>query len=151
MHKKIVDNIILSLILDGKTPKEAWDTLGRIFGVRGSIEVEKEGGSIVEYLQQSENFVESQCAQPQVDDVYEEFAEDTEKENINACEPQCAQPQVDENLINPTTNLVDENLVNPTTEYADENLVNPTTELANDNLMNLATKLADENFEIFVG
>ena len=44
--KESVDDSILPLISDAKTAKEAWDTLERCFGTRGSIEVENQGGSI---------------------------------------------------------------------------------------------------------
>ena len=52
-----MDDSILPLILDAKTTKEARDTLERSFGVRGSIEVEDEGGSIATDLHQDEKFV----------------------------------------------------------------------------------------------
>ena len=42
-----VDDNILPLIVDANTTKEYWDTLERSFGVRGSIQVEYEGGYIV--------------------------------------------------------------------------------------------------------
>lgn len=90
-----------SLISKFKTTKEAWNTLERSFGVRGSTEVEDEGGPIASNLQRDVKFVESHYAQPQVDDVCEEVVEARE-EQVDAHEPQCAQPQVDEDLVNPT-------------------------------------------------
>jgi len=49
--KESLDENILPLISYAKTTKEAWDTLERIFGVRGCIEVEYECGSIAKYIQ----------------------------------------------------------------------------------------------------
>ena len=140
-----MDHNIFSLISDAKTTKEAWDTLERSFGVSRSIEVENEGGSITTYLQRDEKFVESHCAQPQVEYDCDKFTEEVEKECINAHESHYAQLQVDENLMNLATKLADENLMNPTLELADEILVILATKLANENLMNSAAKLADDN------
>jgi len=44
--KECVYNTILPFIADGKTTKEAWDTLESNFGVKGIIHVEDEDGSI---------------------------------------------------------------------------------------------------------
>jgi len=94
--KESVDESILPLISDAKTTKEAWDTLERCFGTRGSIEAkgsfedEDEGGSVAADLQRNEEFFESHCAQSQVADVCKESADEAEKQHEDAREPHCA-------------------------------------------------------------
>ena len=92
--KESVDESILPLISDAKTAKEAWDTLERYFGTRGSIEAkgsfEDEGGSVTIDLQRNEEFVETHCAQSQVADVCKESADEEEKQHEDAREPHCA-------------------------------------------------------------
>ena len=59
--KKLVDVSIFPLNSDAKKTTEAWDTLERCFGARGSIKVEDEGGSIAADLHRNEKFIESHC------------------------------------------------------------------------------------------
>ena len=72
----------LPFISNSKIAKQAWDTLERNFDVRGSIEVEDEGGYIATDLHRDEKFVESHYAQSQVDDVCEEVTDAIEKDHI---------------------------------------------------------------------
>lgn len=77
-------NVTIPLISDARATKEAWDTLERSFGVRGSIEVE----DLAKDAEREHTDVpESHCAQPQVDDNL-----------VNL-----ATKLVDDNLVNPTT------------------------------------------------
>jgi len=64
----------------------------------------------------------------QVDDDYEEFAEEVENEHIDSSKSHLAQPQVDQDLVNPARVLDDDNeviigaarvMVNPTIQFVD--------------------------------
>ena len=65
-----------------------------------------------------EEFVESHCAQPQMDDVCEEFVEGAKKEHIDASGSHYTQLQVDEDLVYLATNIANDNLMILTTRYA---------------------------------
>ena len=127
--KESVDVSLLPLISDANIAKEAWDTLERCFGARGSIEVEDQGGFVAADLQRDEE------------------SEEAEREHEDACEPHCTQLHVDDDLMIPATELADEDLMIPTTWLVDEYVMIPATELADDMVIP-ATQFVDDDLLI---